>query len=86
MDLGHAPKRIASAWGNGLVALDLHRLGGKESSTDIQTAAWLDDVHDWQTISSGDLRLHWYDNDKAFAQTMLDAGSKVCAATRSRRG
>ena len=25
-------------------------------------------------LSSGDLRLHWYGNDQAFAQTMLDAG------------
>jgi hypothetical protein len=47
---------------------------GAEYSSETETATWLDKVHDWQTISSGDLRLHWYGNDQAFAQTMLDAG------------
>ncbi|MBI5953540.1 MAG: hypothetical protein HY865_17940 [Chloroflexi bacterium] len=59
---------------------------GKESSTEIQTAAWLDDVHDWQTITSGDLRLHWYDNDKAFAQTMLDAGVEGLRRNKEQAG
>ncbi|CAG0994654.1 hypothetical protein ANAEL_02512 [Anaerolineales bacterium] len=59
---------------------------GKESSTDVQTAAWLDDVHDWQTISSGDLRLHWYDNDKTFAQTMLDAGVEGLRRNKEQAG
>jgi hypothetical protein len=59
---------------------------GKESSTDVQTAAWLDDIHDWQTISSGDLRLHWYDNDKAFAQTMLDAGLEGLRRNKEQAG
>ncbi len=59
---------------------------GKESSTEIQTAAWLDDVHDWQTISSGDLRLHWYGNDKAFAQTMLDAGLEGLRRNKEQAG
>lgn len=47
---------------------------GAEFSSEVQTATWLDDVHDWQTLTSGDLRLHWYGKDKSFAQTMLDAG------------
>jgi hypothetical protein len=59
---------------------------GKESPTEIQTAAWLDDVHDWQTISSGDLRLHWYGNDKAFAQTMLDAGLEGLRRNKEQAG
>lgn len=47
---------------------------GQEYVSDTQQATWLDDIHDWQSISSGNLRLHWYGSDKAFAQTMLDAG------------
>jgi hypothetical protein len=59
---------------------------GKESSTEIQTAVWLDDVHNWQTLTSGDLRLHWYDNDKAFAQTMLDAGVEGLRRNKEQAG
>ena len=47
---------------------------GAEFSSEVQNATWLDDVHDWQTLTSGDLRLHWYGKDKSFAQTMLEAG------------
>ena len=47
---------------------------GQETVSDQKTITWLDNIHDWQTITSGELRLHWYDNDKAFAQKMLDAG------------
>jgi len=59
---------------------------GKESSTEIQTATWLDSVHDWQTLTSGDLRLHWYNNDKAFAQTMLDAGLEGLRRNKEQAG
>ncbi len=47
---------------------------GAEFVSEQKNAVWLDDTHDWQTITEGDLRLHWYGNDQAFAQTMLDAG------------
>jgi len=59
---------------------------GAQFSSEIQTATWLDDVHDWQTISSGDLRLHWYGNDKAFAQTMLDAGLEGLRRNKEQAG
>ena len=59
---------------------------GNESSTEIQTATWLDSVHDWQTLTSGDLRLHWYNNDKAFAQTMLDAGLEGLRRNKEQAG
>jgi Peptidase MA superfamily len=47
---------------------------GKESVSQQKTIIWLDDIHNWQTITSGQLRLHWYGKDKAFAQEMLNAG------------
>jgi hypothetical protein len=47
---------------------------GAESVSEEQSATWLDDTHAWQTISSGNLNLHYYGKDEAFAQTMLDAG------------
>ena len=59
---------------------------GTEFSSEIETATWLDKVHDWQTITSGDLRLHWYGNDKSFAQTMLDAGVEGLRRNKEQAG
>jgi hypothetical protein len=47
---------------------------GKETVSETQTAAWLDDVHPWQTVTSGQLRVHYYGIEKTFAQDILDAG------------
>ncbi len=47
---------------------------GVEFVSEQKNAIWLDDTHDWQTTTEGDLRLHWYGKDEAFAQTMLSAG------------
>ena len=47
---------------------------GDEIVTDTQTATWLDDIHSWQTVSGGQLNLHYYGIERAFAQEMLDAG------------
>ncbi|MEP6895326.1 MAG: peptidase MA family metallohydrolase [Chloroflexota bacterium] len=47
---------------------------GKETVSDQKTIIWLDAIHNWQTITSGQLHLHWYAKDKAFAQEMLNAG------------
>jgi len=47
---------------------------GKEYISDMQTATWLDNKYEWQTITSGFLRLHWYDLDQTTAQDFLEAG------------
>jgi len=49
---------------------------GKESISEQKTITWLDSVHSWQTLTSGELNLHWYGKDKAFAQEMLNAGTE----------
>jgi hypothetical protein len=47
---------------------------GQETVTEAKTATWLDDVHDWQTITNGDIvRLHWYEGDQAFAADLAKA-------------
>jgi hypothetical protein len=49
---------------------------GQEAVTEIQTATWLDDIHDWQTMSDGDsqsVRLHWYEGDTTFAADLAKA-------------
>ena len=49
---------------------------GQETVTETQTATWLDDVHDWQTMNNGDLlRLHWYEGDTTFADDLVKAAS-----------
>ncbi len=47
---------------------------GAEFVSEQKNATWLDGTHDWQTITDGNLRLHWYGKDHAFAQAILDAG------------
>ncbi len=47
---------------------------GKESVTAEKKVTWLDSTHNWQSLDGGLLRLHYYGKDRAFAQTMLDAG------------
>ena len=59
---------------------------GKENVSETQNAIWLDDVHDWQTLSSGDLRLQYYGKDKAFGQTMLDAGVEGLRRNKEQAG
>ena len=47
---------------------------GQETVTEAQTATWVDDVHNWQTMNHGDIvRLHWYEGDQAFAADLAKA-------------
>lgn len=48
---------------------------GQETLTEKKTLVWLDSKYKWQTITEGDLRLHWYSGDQAFAQTLLDSAA-----------
>ncbi len=59
---------------------------GAEFVSDKQTSIWLDEVHDWETVSSGNLNIHYYGNDKAFAQTMLDAGLEGLRRNKEQAG
>jgi hypothetical protein len=47
---------------------------GNETVTEPQTAIWLDDVHNWQTMQNDEfIRLHWYEGDETFAADLADA-------------
>lgn len=46
---------------------------GVESVSEKKTLTWLDSHHDWQTVTSGLINLHWYSGDQAFAEDLLDA-------------
>ncbi len=47
---------------------------GAETLSEQKTVTWLDNIHDWQTLTQGDLNLHYYGLDQTFAQDMLTAG------------
>jgi len=49
-------------------------VNGNETVTDIKKAVWLDNIHPWQSVQSGQLNLHYYGLEKPFAQEMLEAG------------
>ncbi len=46
---------------------------GAESISEKKTLTWLDSNHNWQTVTSGPINLHWYSGDQAFADDLLDA-------------
>ncbi|HSK88278.1 MAG TPA: peptidase MA family metallohydrolase [Anaerolineales bacterium] len=47
---------------------------GNETVTETQTATWLDDVHNWQTMQNGEnLELHWYEGDQNFIDDLAQA-------------
>ena len=49
-------------------------VNGQETVTEVETATWLDDTHNWQTMSHGDfIRLHWYESDQNFATELANA-------------
>ena len=47
---------------------------GAEFLSETQTVTWLDDQHDWQTVSEDMVNIHYYGNNQAFGQTMLESG------------
>jgi hypothetical protein len=59
---------------------------GAQFTSETKTAVWLDDEHPWQTISEGDLNIHWYGLDTSFARTMLDAGLEGLRRNKDQAG
>src|SRR5215212_4832956 len=49
---------------------------GMETVTETKTVTWLDDIHDWRTLQTGEyLHLHWYEGDQTFAADLAQAAS-----------
>lgn len=59
---------------------------GVEFVSEKKSATWLDDVHDWQTLTGDNLRVHWYGKDQAFGQTMLNAGIEGLRRNKDQAG
>ncbi|HXF84271.1 MAG TPA: peptidase MA family metallohydrolase [Anaerolineales bacterium] len=50
---------------------------GRESVSQEKSIIWLDDVHDWKTITSGEyIRLHWYSGTQSFANDLINAAAE----------
>lgn len=50
---------------------------GIELRTEKQWLTWIDQVHAWRTVQSGNVYLHWYVGDETFANRLLDAAMKA---------
>jgi hypothetical protein len=46
---------------------------GQETVTNRKEIVWLDDEHDWQTESGGDINLHWYAGQAAFGRELHES-------------
>lgn len=46
--------------------------GNEQVSADYEVV-WLDQQHDWRSISAGMLTLHWYDSPQSFAEELLES-------------
>lgn len=59
---------------------------GSEYLSETQSIIWLDDVHDWQTLSESDIRLHYYGMSEETANTMLASGMEGLRRNREQAG
>jgi len=50
---------------------------GNSAFTDRKEITWLDDIHDWQTLNEGLIRLHYYYPDSSYGTQLKDAAVKA---------
>ncbi len=51
--------------------------GGAQFTSPTQTVVWLDNVHPWQTLTGGNINLHYYNGDASFGQQLHDAAAQA---------
>jgi hypothetical protein len=49
---------------------------GQETVTNHKETVWLDDQHDWQTVSGDNINLHWYDGGSSFGPELHQSAVK----------
>lgn len=59
---------------------------GAEMVSARQTVTWLDSEHNWKTVASDKLNLHYYSGDQTFARELLDAAENGLEFNRTRSG
>ncbi len=50
---------------------------GNELKTDLRSLLYMDERHDWQTLSSDRLTLYWYAGGRAFGEALFDQANKT---------
>jgi hypothetical protein len=50
---------------------------GASFTSPTQTIIWLDNVHNWQGISGGNINLHYYEGGQAFGQALHNAAAQA---------
>lgn len=59
---------------------------GVENVSEKKTLTWLDSKHNWQTITSGPINIHWYSGGRAFAEDLLNAAETGLARLQTDAG
>ncbi len=59
---------------------------GVENVSEKKTVTWLDSAHNWQTLTSNLIQIHWYSGDRAFAQELLKAAQAGLARLQNDAG
>lgn len=59
---------------------------GQEFVSEQQTVTWLDDIHNWQMVTSDPISLHWYSGNQAFAEDLLAAAGAGLARLQTDAG
>jgi hypothetical protein len=47
--------------------------GGSEQVSETRSATWMDPEHEWQSLASGKVQLHWYEGGQDFAQDLMNS-------------
>jgi hypothetical protein len=50
---------------------------GTQFTSPQKTILWLDNIHNWKTITGGKINLHYYDGDASFGQALHDAAAQA---------
>lgn len=59
---------------------------GQQSVTETKNVTWLDSTYQWKTLTDGDLHIHWYRGDQAFAREVLSAARGGLALNQQSAG
>jgi Peptidase MA superfamily len=51
--------------------------GGDKFTSPTQTVLWLDNTHTWQSLTGGNINLHYYNGDASFGQQLHDAAAQA---------
>jgi len=59
---------------------------GNEAVSDEERVVWLDDVHDWRSVSRDMLTFHWYGSARTFAEDLLGSAVESLARLKETTG